>query len=168
MLPWTNWLRRRPLKAKSTGSNPVGSTILKIRIVVMAFEIVLKTPWLFRVMKPFFSAIALAAWPFILVNNQDVIDSERTMNHERIHHRQELEMMVVPMIILYVAFNIFWFIRTRSVNESYLHNPFEQEAMYNEDNLDYLDTRKFLSWTKYVRRNPRVAEWKAQNPGKKV
>ena len=90
-------------------------------------------------------AIAWAFAPFILFKDERYAD-ETTINHELIHIEQEKELLLIPFYILYVAnfiINIF-----RGTNLPYRNIMFEREAYQNEDNLDYLKTRKRYNYFK--------------------
>ena len=72
------------------------------------------------------------------------------INHESIHIKQQVEMGIVIFFIWYV---LEWFIRiftTGGFHSAYKAISFEQEANANENNPDYLKTRKFWSWIKYL------------------
>lgn len=71
------------------------------------------------------------------------------INHERIHTRQQQELLFVPFYLLYV---IEWLVRlalTRSFKRAYLEISFEREAYANGNDLNYLKNRKLYSWLKY-------------------
>lgn len=74
------------------------------------------------------------------------------LNHERIHSRQMLELLVVPFYILYVLEWCIKCIKYRNSYQSYSNISFEREAYQNQKNLDYLKKRKpfqfFLYFTK--------------------
>ena len=69
--------------------------------------------------------------------------SKRTINHERIHERQQFEMWIIPFYLWYF---IEWIVRMFNVYKI----SFEVEAYDNDDNLEYLETRKRFSWIKYI------------------
>ena len=82
----------------------------------------------------------LAFWPFILVPSTTIID-DVLINHERIHLRQQLEMLVLPFYIWYlIALH----------RKDYMGISFEKEAYANENNLDYLKTRPIFGFRKYL------------------
>lgn len=69
------------------------------------------------------------------------------MNHERIHTRQMLEMIVLPFYIWYcVEFLIKLVFVYRNSKSSYRAISFEREAFNNQDNLIYLKKRKHFAW----------------------
>lgn len=84
--------------------------------------------------------LGIAIFPFIIIKRGSSRE-DKLINHERIHIRQELEMLVIPFYLLYFYY---------SIRRGYRNNPFEIEAYDNEDNLDYLKSRKLYSWTKHI------------------
>jgi hypothetical protein len=70
-------------------------------------------------------------------------------NHENIHWKQQMEMFI---IFFYLWYLIEWIIRI-FVNgkKAYISLSFEREAHANDDNLNYLETRKKFSWFKYIK-----------------
>lgn len=86
-------------------------------------------------------AKAITIYPFIIMESKNIVDE----NHEKIHLRQQKEMLVIPFFVLYIIYfilNLFWY---RNFRKAYRNIPFEKEAFDNELNLDYLKTRKFLN-----------------------
>jgi hypothetical protein len=82
---------------------------------------------------------AMALFPFILLNRNKSV-SPVTINHERIHLVQQLEMLIIPFYILYVIELIF---------KGYRNISFEKEAYQNEKNMNYVRERKLFGWLKY-------------------
>jgi hypothetical protein len=82
----------------------------------------------------------LAFWPFIIVPSSTIID-DVLINHERIHLRQQLEMLVLP-------FHIWYLIALH--RKGYWNISFEKEAYANEHNLNYLKTRQMFAFRKYM------------------
>ena len=87
----------------------------------------------------------MALYPFIL-QNPKIRMGPVLLNHERIHLRQELELLIIPFYIIYL-FELFF--------KGYRNISFEREAYENEGNLDYLKIRKPYSWVKYYRKTAR-------------
>lgn len=73
--------------------------------------------------------------------------SEKTINHESIHTAQMKELLY---IFFYIWYGIEYFIRLFQRGNKYRSISFEREAYNNDDNLDYLKTRKKYAWFKYV------------------
>lgn len=74
--------------------------------------------------------------------------SDRTINHESIHTAQIKEM---GYIFFYIWYVVEWLIRLFINSDAYKNISFEREAYINDDNLDYLKTRKRFSWLKYIK-----------------
>lgn len=95
--------------------------------------IVIRKKWL--PFKKRFSYLTL--WPFLFCNEQL---TPIVLNHEKIHERQVFELLWIGFYLV----SIFEYIKYGSEKGS-----LEREAYYNEDNLDYLKTRKlFAMWRK--------------------
>lgn len=75
-----------------------------------------------------------------------------TLNHEKIHWRQQLEMLILPFYLWYlVEFFIRRVFQTRTA--AYLSLSFEREAYAKQHDLNYLKTRTPFSWIKYLFEN---------------
>lgn len=85
----------------------------------------------------------------ILFVREDAKLTDVDLNHEAIHSAQFKELL---WIFYYPIYLIEWLIRVlfskdRLTHKAYRNISFEQEAYKNEDNLDYLKTRKlFAMW----------------------
>lgn len=93
---------------------------------------------------------AMALWPVIIYRHQNYRDIHIITNHELIHHRQQLEMLIIPFYIVY--FTHYWTKRLKYWEhyKAYMSVVFEKEAYANEDKLDYLNSRKIWAWIKYL------------------
>lgn len=91
---------------------------------------------------------AICLSPFgIYFYRRNLMQNKRLVNHEFIHWKQQLEMLVLPFYIWYI---LEWFIKLFIHGKnSYRNISFEREAFANDDNLKYLENRKFYSWLKY-------------------
>lgn len=73
---------------------------------------------------------------------------QETINHESIHIQQQLEMLIIPFYLWYgIEFVIRWIVGS---SDAYADLCFEQEARNNQCNSDYLKTRKFWAFVKYL------------------
>ena len=92
----------------------------------------------------------LTFFPFvILTDKKDALD-EVCVNHEGIHLRQQIELLILPF---YIWYGIEFFIRLlilRDKNQAYKMISFEREAYENEKNLNYLKSRSFWKFLKYL------------------
>jgi hypothetical protein len=124
-------------------------------------------------------AAAITLCPFGIYVMEQYLTRERTINHEKIHWQQQLEMIVAgaiisliagitllsfgvfswwfllllgfPFLFFYLWYFIEWIIRIFvNGNKAYISLSFEREGYGNRENLDYLKTRKPYSWLKYM------------------
>jgi hypothetical protein len=82
-------------------------------------------------------------YPFVfLMDKKDKLNPV-FVNHEKIHIRQQLEMLVVPFFIWYGIEFLFRWWKFKNRREAYYNISFEREAYQNEKDLDYLKKRSF-------------------------
>ena len=95
--------------------------------------------------------IGLTVFPFVFLKQKDMRFNSILINHERIHLRQQLELLVLPFYIIYsIEFCVNW-IKYKNVNTAYYNISFEKEAYQNEKDLLYLKSRPNWSFRKYYR-----------------
>lgn len=94
-----------------------------------------------------YSAITLVWWVIV---RSDVTITPRLTNHEEIHGRQQREMFVVFFFLWYGLEFIFRLLQYWNWSKAYRNISFEREAYANQDNLQYLSTRKRFSWFNYL------------------
>ncbi|WP_113660843.1 hypothetical protein [Pedobacter nanyangensis] len=95
---------------------------------------------------------AMAIYPFILVQKTAYKTEAILVNHEKIHHRQQLELLIVPFYLFYLINYLYNLLKYRKHHVAYLNIVFEKEAFAQQHNLAYLNSRKLFSWIKYARR----------------
>lgn len=93
----------------------------------------------------------LAIFPFVFLKNKSLKDDCVLMNHERIHLRQQLELLIIPFYLLYAFEFLIRLYQLRNWHLAYKNLSFEREAYCNEANLDYLTGRRFWKFLKYIR-----------------
>lgn len=74
------------------------------------------------------------------------------VNHELIHFKQQLELLILPFYVLYLANYLLNLIRYQKHHRAYFNICFEREAYSNEQNLGYLAVRKPFSWFRFFRK----------------
>jgi hypothetical protein len=102
----------------------------------------------------FMSIGGLTLWPYIILREKyrdNKLYTKKviiTINHESIHIKQQQELLVLPFYLWYF---IEWFLKLFIYGKrSYYEISFEREAYNNQDNLNYLKTRKWYSFLKYL------------------
>ncbi len=91
----------------------------------------------------------IAIFPFIFLKYSSLKEDVVLLNHEKIHLRQQLELLIIPFYILYFLEFIVRFIRWRNWQQAYRNISFEREAYVNEKDLHYLKSRSFWNFIKY-------------------
>jgi hypothetical protein len=91
----------------------------------------------------------LTVFPFVVVRDRKAQDYLVLMNHEHIHLRQQLELLVLPFFVIYVLDYLVKLMRYRNKDRAYRNVIFEREAYQNENDLDYLKSRSFWRFLKY-------------------
>lgn len=72
-------------------------------------------------------------------------------NHERIHTEQIKEMLALPFYIWYcVEFLIKLVFIYQDIKKAYRAISFEREAYSNQDDLEYLQKRRYFRWLEYI------------------
>lgn len=96
------------------------------------------------------SAIAITVFPFIIVRSKEELFPWLVM-HERIHMRQQLELLFVGALMLFIIETLYArFVLHLSPYENYLYFSLEQEAYRNHHNPEYLKHRKQFSVFHYI------------------
>ena len=73
------------------------------------------------------------------------------MQHEKIHIRQQMELLILPFFIWY---GIEYFIRIlqyKNKHLAYRNISFEREAYANESQNNFLQKRRFWNFLKYLK-----------------
>lgn len=86
-------------------------------------------------------ACAMALFPFIILDDEKYRNDKYMINHEKIHLRQQLELLILPFYIWYLI---------EYYKKGYMSVSFEREAYANEYDLNYLKKRKSFSFYDYL------------------
>lgn len=92
----------------------------------------------------------MALFPFILIKRHSDSENQILINHERIHLRQQLELLILPFYFIYIFCFLFNLMRYHNKRKAYLNIPFEREAFKNDSNLNYLTQRKSFAFFNYI------------------
>ena len=99
------------------------------------------------------NAMALTVWPFVFMHPQfkESRVFPELLQHEEIHIRQQLELLVVGALFLYVFEYLYArVIKKLDSRQAYYYTALEQEAHRNAYKPHYLKTRKPYSWVRYL------------------
>jgi len=92
----------------------------------------------------------LTFYPFVFLADKDDKLNKVFINHERIHIRQQLELLILPFYLWYFTEYLFRLIQYKDRKQAYFNISFEREAYKNEKNLNYLKSRPFWRFFKYL------------------
>lgn len=93
---------------------------------------------------------ARAWYPYIYVKKGVTFLGWHEINHERIHHAQQVELGKAQFAALYAFYFSKYFLRYWSQSKAYERIPFEREAFYNQLNAKYLEARPAMAWKAYL------------------
>lgn len=91
----------------------------------------------------------MTVFPFIILKSKHYKYNKTTINHEKIHIRQQLELLILPFYIWYFLDFFIKFLKYKNFDKAYKNIIFEREAYTNEKNLNYLKSRSFWVFLRY-------------------
>ncbi len=97
---------------------------------------------------------ALAIWPFIILKEPELNGDPVLMHHERIHLKQQLELLWFFFFFLYLGEFLAKIIIYRDFKRAYRNISFEREAYAHEHDKDYIDRKPLWSFVRYLREAP--------------
>ncbi|EID76175.1 hypothetical protein W5A_04494 [Imtechella halotolerans K1] len=101
------------------------------------------------IFSPRFSGLAF--WPFIVVKNTELTKDSVVILHERIHLKQQAELLV---LLFYIWYILEWLYRSachKSFYLGYKNISFEREAYTHETNSLYLKNRRKYAFLQYMK-----------------
>ena len=93
----------------------------------------------------------LTFYPFVFMVNKEDKFNEVFINHEKIHIRQQLELLIVPFFVWYGLEYLFRLVQYKDRKKAYYNISFEREAYANEKDLNYLKKRSFWRFLSYLK-----------------
>ncbi|MCO6148256.1 hypothetical protein [Flavobacterium sp. NRK1] len=93
---------------------------------------------------------AITLFPFIFIKDESMKNNILLINHERIHLRQQAELLIIPFYIWYVIEYFILLLVYHNKTQAYRNISFEREAYNNEHNLNYLKNRTFWKFLKFL------------------
>lgn len=98
---------------------------------------------------PFLPAAGMALFPFILVKTDRLKSNKAIINHENIHLRQQMELLLIPFYIIYLLNYLLNLLYYMKHDKAYRNIVFEREAYTNEGDLQYLQQRQIWGWVRF-------------------
>ena len=93
-----------------------------------------------------------AVYPFVFIKFKENKSDLALINHEKIHLRQQLELLIVPFFIWYGLEFVIRFFQYRNWKIAYKNISFEREAYENEKDLNFLNNRFLLNHIKFIKK----------------
>jgi hypothetical protein len=93
----------------------------------------------------------LTVFPFIFLKEKRDVSNPVMMQHEKIHIRQQMELLI---LLFFIWYGIEYFIRIlqyKNKHLAYRNISFEREAYANESKEDFLEERRFWNFLNYIR-----------------
>ena len=92
---------------------------------------------------------AIALYPFIIVKYEELRNDAVIIHHERIHHRQQLELLLVGFYVFYGVNYLLNLFKYRNHVKAYREIIFEREAYAMDKDPEYLKKRKWFAFLKF-------------------
>lgn len=92
----------------------------------------------------------IALYPFIVLRYPELKHNKIILNHEKIHIRQQIELLVLGFYLWYLLEYLIRLIQYRDNLKAYANISFEREAYANQGNYKYTEKRRFWSFLKYL------------------
>lgn len=92
----------------------------------------------------------LTLFPFVFLKSANSKSDLVLINHEKIHLRQQLELLILPFFIWYGLEFLLRLLKHKDRQMAYRMISFEQEAYANEKDLHYIEQRSFWFFLKYL------------------
>jgi hypothetical protein len=105
---------------------------------------ILVYPWLFKLLVRK-GTKAMALFPFILLRDAKLKQDTNLILHERIHLKQQLELLVLPFYVIYGVEFLIHLVRYKDSEKAYRNISFEREAYASDWDFEYLEKRKYFA-----------------------
>ncbi len=92
----------------------------------------------------------LTIFPFIFIKCISDSKNQILLNHERIHIRQQLELLILPFFVWYLLEYCIRLLYYKNSFLAYKNISFERECYATEQDLDYLKNRSFFNFLKFI------------------
>lgn len=94
--------------------------------------------------------VGLSIWPFIILRSPALRNDAVLLNHERIHLRQQAELLLVAFYLWYLVEWVLKSLYYLDFHKGYRNISFEREAYLEEANPGYLSQREPYSFLKFL------------------
>jgi len=94
--------------------------------------------------------IGIAVFPFVFLKHKYLKEDINLVNHEKIHLRQQVELLIFVFYFWYVIEFLIRLLVYKNWKKAYENISFEREAYANEKDLNYLKSRPLWSFTNFI------------------
>lgn len=96
--------------------------------------------------------VGLTIFPFMFLKTKALKENPILINHEKIHLRQQLELLIIPFFIIYMFEFFIRLIQYKNWHLAYRNISFEREAYAKEKDLNCLKSRPFYNVVSFIRK----------------
>ncbi|PQJ72165.1 hypothetical protein [Polaribacter butkevichii] len=94
--------------------------------------------------------VGITLFPFIFLKNKKLKEDKTLINHEKIHLKQQAELLIIFFYLFYGLEWIFKFFKHKNGYLAYKNLSFEREAYQHEKDFNYIKNRKFWAFINYL------------------
>ncbi len=91
----------------------------------------------------------ITIFPFMFLKYKTLKGNTVLVNHEKIHLKQQIELLIIPFFIIYGFEFLVRLVQYKNWKIAYRSISFEREAYSNEWNLEFLQKRSFWNFIHY-------------------
>lgn len=92
----------------------------------------------------------ITIFPFVFLKSKNLKGNSVLINHEKIHLKQQLELLIIPFYLWYVLEFFIKLWKYKKWHLAYRNISFEREAYSKENDLEYLNKRQMWAFLKYI------------------
>lgn len=92
----------------------------------------------------------ITIWPFVVLKHHSLKEDSIFLNHESVHLRQQLELLLIFFYLWYGIEFLFRWAQYKNRNTAYRNISFEREAYHYESDFDYLKKRRLFGFLKFI------------------
>ena len=94
--------------------------------------------------------VGITIFPFVFLKHRCLKTDINLVNHEKIHLRQQLELLIIVFYLWYCIEFLIRLLVYGNWKKAYKNISFEREAYANEKDLNYLKLRPLWNFIKFI------------------
>lgn len=95
--------------------------------------------------------LGIAIFPFVFLQHKCLKTDVILVNHERIHLRQQLELLIILFYLWYIVEFLIRLLLYKNWSKAYKNISFEKEAYVHEKDLNYLKSRPLWYFINFIK-----------------